>query len=241
MRQIILDTETTGLDPGLGHRIVEVAGVEVVNRRITDRAFHAYLNPDRSSDPGALQVHGLTDEFLRDKPRFRDIAKDLLAFVADAELVIHNAPFDVAFLNSELGRLDLGRIEERVTGVTDSLRLAKDLHPGRRNSLDALCERYAVDNSGRTLHGALLDARLLAEVYLAMTRGQEALVIDVSTPAAAREVVIEAAAPVHLRVLHASAEEQREHEAYLEGLAKASKGECLWRDLEPAGTVAGGS
>lgn len=241
MRQIILDTETTGLDPGLGHRIVEVAGVEVVNRRITDRAFHVYLNPDRSSDPGALQVHGLTDEFLRDKPRFRDIAKDLLAFVADAELVIHNAPFDVGFLNSELGRLDLGRIEERVAGVTDSLRLAKDLHPGRRNSLDALCERYAVDNSARTLHGALLDARLLAEVYLAMTRGQETLVIEVSTPAAAREVVTEAAVPVDLRVLRASPEEQQEHEAYLEGLAKASKGGCLWRDLEPVGTMAGGS
>lgn len=233
MRQIVLDTETTGLDPALGHRIVEVACVEVVNRRITDRTFHAYLNPERSSDPGALQVHGLTDEFLRDKPRFREIAKDLLGFIAGGELVIHNAPFDVGFLNAEMARLDLGRLDSHVAGVTDSLRLAKDLHPGRRNSLDALCERYSVDNSARTLHGALLDARLLAEVYLAMTRGQETLVIDVSGPSQAVETAVDASVPMDLVVLAATAAERAAHVSYLDDLSKAVKGVCLWREQEP--------
>ena len=240
-RQVVLDTETTGLDPALGHRIVEVAGVEVVNRRVTDRKFHAYLNPERSSDPGALQVHGLTDELLRDKPKFRDVAGDLLAFLAGAELVIHNAPFDVGFLNAELGRVDLGRLETRVAGVTDSLRLAKDLHPGRRNTLDALCERYAVDNSSRTLHGALLDARLLAEVYLAMTRGQEALVIDVAAPARAEEVVVETVTPADLLIVAATPEERAAHDAYLDGLSKATKGICLWKELEPVEASGGSS
>ncbi|MEO8038546.1 MAG: DNA polymerase III subunit epsilon, partial [Betaproteobacteria bacterium] len=163
MRQIVLDTETTGLDPGLGHRIVEIACVEIVNRRPGERDFHRYVNAERASDPGALEVHGLTEEFLADHPRFRDVARDLLEFVQGAELIIHNAPFDVAFLDAELARLDLPPIGRHVASITDSLRLAKDLHPGKRNSLDALCERYAIDNSARTLHGALLDARLLAE------------------------------------------------------------------------------
>ena len=164
MRQIVLDTETTGLEVSLGHRVLEIAGVEIVNRRLTRRHFHKYLNPDRDIEAGALQVHGLTLEFLQDKPRFRDIVSEFLDFVDGAELIIHNAPFDVSFLDSELGLADLRPIATYCPVVTDTLRMARDLHPGKRNNLDVLCERYQVDNSARTLHGALLDAELLAEV-----------------------------------------------------------------------------
>lgn len=236
MRQIILDTETTGLDPGLGHRILEVAGVEIVNRRFTERDFHRYVNPERASDPGALQVHGLTEAFLQDKPKFREISRAFLEYVSGAELIIHNAPFDVGFLNAELARLQLPPLAQHVAGIRDSLRLAKDLHPGKRNSLDALCDRYGIDNSARTLHGALLDARLLAEVYLAMTRGQETLVIEVAETRSAESTVVGDIGPLDLVVLQASDPERAAHEAYLADLDKASKGACLWRrDALPAG------
>lgn len=237
-RQIVLDTETTGLDPGLGHRIVELACVEIVNRRPGARDFHRYVNPERPSDPGALEVHGLTEEFLSDQPKFRDVVNELLEFVAGAELIIHNAPFDVAFLNAELALLDLPPITQHVSGVTDSLRLAKDLHPGKRNSLDALCERYAVDNSARTLHGALLDARLLAEVYLAMTRGQDSLIIEGAQADPATRATVARSGPLDLVVLRASPEEAAAHAAYLAGLDQASKGACVWRAIagEAAGT-----
>src|SRR5574341_1760557 len=201
MRQIVLDTETTGLEPELGHRIIEIAGVELVNRSFTGNNFHRYFNPGRESEAGALEVHGLTAEFLSDKPKFRDVAAEFLDYLGGAELVIHNSAFDVTFLNRELDLAELKPVTEYCLGIVDTLRLAKDLHPGKRNSLDALCERYQVDNSARTLHGALLDARLLAEVYLAMTRGQETLSIDLA-PAArdAREAEIDLSA-VQLIVL----------------------------------------
>ena len=233
MRQIILDTETTGLDPGLGHRIVELACVEIVNRRPGTRDFHRYVNPERPSDPGALEVHGLTEDFLADQPKFRDVADDFLEFVDGAELIIHNAPFDVAFLNAELARLDRPPIERHVASITDSLRLAKDLHPGKRNSLDALCERYAIDNSARTLHGALLDARLLAEVYLAMTRGQESLIIDLADSGPGRARIRRTGrGTLDLVVLRATPAELAEHAAYLDELDRVAKGACLWKSAE---------
>lgn len=228
-RQIILDTETTGLDPGLGHRILEIAGVELVNRRLTGNHFHRYINPERDSDEGALQVHGLTTEFLKDKPRFREIAAEFLDYVSGAELIIHNAPFDVAFLDRELDLIDGKPLATHVSGVVDTLRVARDMHPGKRNNLDALCERYQVDNSGRTLHGALLDAQLLAEVYLAMTRGQESLLMDVASAPAAAAVERLARGKVDLPVVRAHGEELAAHEAYLADLDKASGGRCIWR------------
>ena len=229
MRQIVLDTETTGLDPATGHRIVELAGIELRNRRVTARDFHRYLNPGRSSDPGALEVHGLTEEFLRDQPVFRDVAADFLDFVADAELIIHNAPFDVAFLDRELGLLDLPPLSTHVAVVVDTLRLARQFHPGKRNSLDALCERYAVDHSARTLHGALLDARLLADVYLAMTRGQDSLIMDLGDSRADAVLVSTEVGPLDLVVLPATEAEQTAHARYLDDLDKASGNRCLWR------------
>ena len=217
MRQIVLDTETTGLDTAQGHRVIEIGCLEILNRRISGATYHIYLNPERDIDAGAVQVHGLTREFLADKPRFADVAGEFMEFVKDAELVIHNAPFDVGFLNAELSRLDEGPIT-RYCGVVDTLKLAKQMHPGQKNNLDALCKRYAVDNSGRSFHGALLDAQLLAEVYLAMTRGQETLGIEVAPPP--REIGVAAARRGPLRVVRASAREQAEHDAYLAGLAK---------------------
>src|SRR5262245_48625341 len=189
MRQIIVDTETTGLEPEQGHRVIEIGCVEVINRRPTGRTFHRYLRPDREVDPGAIQVHGITNEFLRDQPRFEEVAEELLLFIADAELVIHNAPFDVAFLDAELKRLSgpTRRIGE-LCKVLDTLALARKQHPGQRNSLDALCKRYNVDNSNREFHGALLDARILLDVYLAMTGGQGALTLDDSATAAVNAV-----------------------------------------------------
>jgi DNA polymerase-3 subunit epsilon len=234
MRQIVLDTETTGLEPELGHRIIEIAGVELVNRRCTGNNFHRYFNPGRESEAGALEVHGLTAEFLSDKPRFRDVAAELLDFVNGAELVIHNSAFDIAFLNRELDLADLKPVTEYCRGVVDTLRMAKDLHPGKRNSLDALCERYQIDNSARTLHGASLDARLLAEVYLAMTRGQESLMMEVEAPVPATAAAEAARGKLDLVVIRATKEELAEHARMLEDIDKASKGTTLWRRLEKA-------
>lgn len=232
MRQIVLDTETTGLEPELGHRIIEIAGVELVNRRFTGNDFHRYFNPGRESEAGALEVHGLTAEFLSDKPKFRDVAAEFLDFMGGAELVIHNSAFDVAFLNRELDLAELKPVTEYCLGIVDTLRLAKDLHPGKRNGLDALCERYQIDNSARTLHGALLDARLLAEVYLAMTRGQESLVME-TEPVLASAAAPEAAhGKLDLVVIRATSDELAEHARILRDIDNVSKGACLWRRLE---------
>ncbi|MEX2197705.1 MAG: DNA polymerase III subunit epsilon [Burkholderiales bacterium] len=227
-RQVVLDTETTGLSASLGDRVIEIGCIEMLSRRVSDNHFHRYVNPERRSEEGALRVHGLTEEFLADKPKFADVAADFLDYVRGAELVIHNADFDVEFLDLELERLGRGRLKDHVAGVVDTLALARELHPGRRNSLDALCERYAVDNAHRTLHGALLDARLLAEVYLAMTRGQESLAMDLETAAetAAITARIDASG---LAVLRATEEELRAHDAYLDGMAKEAGGKVLWR------------
>jgi DNA polymerase-3 subunit epsilon len=229
MRQIVLDTETTGLNARLGDRIIEIGCVELANRRPTGNHFHRYVNPEREVEEGALRVHGITNEFLLDKPRFADIARELIDYLAGAELVIHNAAFDVEFLNAELERLDLPPVEKHVAAVVDTLRQARDLHPGKKNSLDALCERYQVDHSHRTLHGALLDASLLAEVYLAMTRGQESLAIELDAAGVelAAEVPGGAARP-RLVVLTASAEEAAEHLRVLEEIAQESKGRLVW-------------
>jgi DNA polymerase-3 subunit epsilon len=236
MRQIILDTETTGLEPELGHRVIEIAGVELVNRRFTGNNFHRYFNPGRESDAGALEVHGLSTEFLSDKPKFQDVAVEFLDFIKDAELVIHNSAFDVAFLNRELDLADLKPVTEYCAGVVDTLRMARELHPGKRNGLDALCERYQIDNSTRTLHGALLDARLLAEVYLAMTRGQESLMMEVDAPVTAASVAAAevATGKLNLIVVAATQEELAAHEQQLAAIDKASKGATLWRRLEEA-------
>jgi DNA polymerase-3 subunit epsilon len=231
-RQVILDTETTGLEARDGHRIIEVGCLEIVGRRVTERRLHHYVNPERASDEGALAVHGLTDEFLRDKPKFAEIADELLAFVADAEVIIHNASFDVEFLDAELKRMGRPPFSQHCAAITDSLKLARELHPGKRNSLDALCERYQVSNAHRTLHGALLDAGLLADVYLSMTRGQDTLVIDLA-PDGAREDdgPIDASG---LIVLAASQAELAAHEAVLDGLEKANKTPAVWRAVAPA-------
>lgn len=235
MRWIILDTETTGLDPAHGHRIVEIGAVEVLNRGLTGNHFHTYLNPDRESDPGALDVHGLTTDFLSDKPRFKDQADAFLKFIEGAELIIHNAPFDLKFLNAELHKVGRQVITEFCHGVTDSLAHAKTLHPGKRNSLDALCDRYGISNAHRTLHGALLDSRLLAEVWLAMTRGQDSLMIDTydvpeTESAEARGHQEDA---LNLPVILPSAEDLLAHEEYLTTLDQSVKGRCLWRQFEP--------
>ena len=226
MRQIFLDTETTGLYPAQGHRIIEVAAVEVVNRRVTKHYFHQYINPEREIDAGAQEVHGLSLDFLQDKPKFADISKELIDFIADAELIMHNAPFDVGFLNHEFGMLDIPKLETMVSKVTDTLRMAKDLRPGQRNNLDALCKHYGIDNSKRTLHGALLDAELLAEVYMAMTRGQESLVMDLEVSSTANNLAFGEALPP-LFVQKADATETTEHEAYLASMAKS--GRCIWQ------------
>ena len=236
MRQVILDTETTGLEPELGHRVIEIGCVEVLNRRRTGRVFHRYLCPDREIDPGALQVHGLTAEFLRGQPRFADIAGEWLEFVRGAELVIHNAPFDVAFLDAELTRLpeSPGRVSD-LCPVLDTLALARQMHPGQRNGLDALCKRYSVDNSHRDLHGALLDADLLLEVYLAMTGGQGALTLDeAEATTEARASARKAKRPRgKLLVVRATEAELAAHEQRLAALDKASGGNTVWRTLEP--------
>ena len=235
MHQIFLDTETTGLEPRLGNRIVEIAAVEMLNRRPTGRRLHHYLNPERDSEAGALQVHGLTSEFLQDKQKFRDIAQELLEFIDGAELVMHNAPFDVGFLDHELGLAELQPLRSYCHIITDTLRMAKDLHPGKKNNLDALCERYLVDNARRTLHGALLDAELLAEIYLAMTRGQESLPMEEEIPPPVLGAAIN---PANLQMLvpPASAEELEAHAQQLERIGRESKGACVWLRLESAMT-----
>jgi DNA polymerase-3 subunit epsilon len=227
-RQVLLDTETTGLNAKSGDRVIEVGCIEMRSRRITDNHFHRYINPERKSEEGAARVHGIADDFLLDKPKFAEIAKELVDYLRGAEVIIHNASFDVEFLDQELARAGLGRLADHVAGVVDSLAMARELHPGKRNSLDALCERYAVNNSHRTLHGALLDARLLAEVYLAMTRGQESLVMDEETPAEQAAVAASIDAS-KLVVLRATPEELKAHEKYLDGLAKEAGGKVLWR------------
>ncbi|MDP1862614.1 MAG: DNA polymerase III subunit epsilon [Thiobacillus sp.] len=228
-RQIILDTETTGLDPNSGHRIIEVAAVEMVNRRLTGNHLHRYVNPDRDIDAGAMHVHGITPEFLQDKPRFVDIAREFVDFIQDAELIIHNAPFDVGFLNMELRLLDMPLLANWCDSVTDTLVMAKALHPGQRNNLDALCKRYAVDNAARTLHGALLDCELLAAVYLALTRGQESLSIGLEERSAQGDQAATRSRPKPV-FLEATAEELAKHATLLEAISQESKGTCLWRD-----------
>jgi DNA polymerase-3 subunit epsilon len=233
MRQIVLDTETTGLEPEQGHRIIEIGCVEMINRRLTGRTFHHYLNPERDIDPGAQEVHGLSAEFLSDKPAFGEIVEEFLEFVGDAELVIHNAPFDVGFLDAELSRLErqLPRMQA-LCPVLDTLVLAREMHPGQRNSLDALCRRYQVDNSQRELHGALLDARILAEVYLAMTGGQAALSLGTERASSAAGQQVEQRMDrtgLKLVVVKATAEEIAAHEATLDRIEAGGDGECLWR------------
>ena len=231
-RQIVLDTETTGLNPKLGDRIIEIGCVEIVDRRISERHFHAYVNPEREIDEGASRVHGLTREDLTSKPKFPEIAPGFLDFIRGAELIIHNADFDVEFLDQELARCNLGRLNDHVEKISDTLALARESHPGKKNSLDALCERYFIDHSNRTLHGALLDARLLAECYLAMTRGQESLVMELETPAAAAAALAALHVDVsNLIVLPALPEEVALHEKYLDGMAKDAKVESLWRRI----------
>ena len=228
-RQVILDTETTGLNPGAGDRIIEVAGVELLKRRPSGRHFQRYVNPLRSSHPDALRVHGLTDEFLSGMPLFEQVVDDLLEFVHGAEVVIHNAAFDVAFLDAELERLGRGPFESHCAGITDSLAIAREQFPGKFNSLDALCKRFGVDNTRRTLHGALLDAELLAEVYVWLTRGQDSLVMELED---SREAGAEQAADLsglQLRVLQASEAELREHEAILQALDKGGK--AVWKPV----------
>lgn len=234
MRRVVLDTETTGLDPRQGHRIIEVAAIELEGRKVSSRTFHRYINPEREIDEGAAAVHGLTLDRLQDEPRFAEIAPALLEFIAGAELIIHNAPFDMGFLNAELGLMGLPPLDNP---VLDTLKLAKELHPGKKNNLDALCDRYQIDNSHRTLHGALLDTELLAEVYLGMTRGQGSLLgeQEAAEPEAVTSLESGAKLNVAVRVLAASEEELALHETQLADINKASKGACIWRGLQNAG------
>lgn len=236
MRQIVLDTETTGLDPTQGHRIIEIGCVEIENRRLTGRHFHCYINPDREIDEGAQAVHGISTEFLADKPRFAQIKDDFLRFVRDAELVIHNAPFDVGFLNAELGMLGAGHPPlEQHCNIVDTLVMARKKHPGQRNSLDALCKRYEVDNSQRELHGALLDAEILADVYLRMTGGQTTLGLGAEegdeqrTEATVRRIEIPRGVLV---VSQVSTQEWEAHQRFLARINKASGNRCVWPAME---------
>jgi DNA polymerase-3 subunit epsilon len=233
MRKVILDTETTGLDFRTGDRVIEIGCVELRGRQLTGQRFHAYLNPERVIDPGAIAIHGLTNEFLADKPKFAEIVGDFLEFIRGAELVIHNAAFDVGFLNNELGLLQKESIEQVCSDVIDTLRMAREMRPGKKNNLNALCSEFGVDNSGRQLHGALLDAELLAEVYLAMTRGQNSLEIEFDSPPVDYSMGGTRQRPP-LVVLRASEAELADHARVLGEIAKESKGKCLWRDLEAA-------
>jgi DNA polymerase III subunit epsilon len=237
MRQVVLDTETTGLEPEQGHRIIEIGCVELVNRRKSGRTFHRYVRPDREVDRGALQVHGITNEFLAQQPRFADIVDELVEFIDGAELVIHNAAFDVAFLDAELKRLPGNTKAVRaLCAVLDTLPMARQMHPGQRNSLDALCKRYGVDNSRRELHGALLDAQILLDVYLAMTGGQAALILgDASegrTAATLEQLNVPMRPRAPLIIVRASSDELHAHERALATLDKASSGKTLWRQLD---------
>jgi DNA polymerase-3 subunit epsilon len=238
MRQIVLDTETTGLEVQRGHRLIEIGCVELAERRPTGRRFHVYLNPDREIDEGAREITGISDDFLKDKPRFRDVAEEFLAFVDGAEIIAHNALFDVGFIDTELGIADarLGRLADR-TVVLDTLALAREKFPGQRNSLDALCRRLGVDNSHRELHGALLDAQLLAEVYLAMTAGQGLLGFGEETAEQVARTVVEVRITVRPRVLRAAIEEVAAHLARIEAIDLASKGACLWKRIASPDTA----
>lgn len=239
MRQIILDTETTGLEPAAGHRIIEIGCIELLDRKLTSNRFHVYLNPDREVDAGAVEVHGLSTKFLADKPRFNDVARDFLGFIEGAELVIHNAPFDVGFLNHELKLADSGfKTVADYCEVLDTLVMARKKHPGQRNSLDALCKRYGIDNKHRSLHGALLDAEILAEVYLAMTGGQTSLMLELEEaapglvdPGTFQNTRGAASSRPRLRVIHCTDEETQAHERRLDEINKASGGKCLWESI----------
>jgi DNA polymerase III subunit epsilon len=234
MRQIFLDTETTGLSAEGGDRLIEIGCLEMVNRRLTGDHLHLYVNPERPSSEDAFKVHGISDEFLADKPRFADVAEALLAYVAGAEVIIHNAAFDVDFIDAELRRAGRGALREHVAKVTDSLLLAREMFPGKSNSLDALCRRLEVDNTHRTLHGALLDAGLLAEVYIRMTRGQDSLVIDAAASVSAGPTAAEAATDfdgLELIAVQPTPEELAAHEAVLADLDKASGGKTVWKRL----------
>ena len=230
-RQVVLDTETTGINPKEGHRIIEIGCVELIKRRLTHNRFHVYLNPDREIDAGAIEVHGITNEFLRDKPRFKDIADDFMAFTEGAELIIHNAAFDVGFINNELSLLNgKSRTVEGNSSVFDTLSFARKKHPGARNSLDALCKRYGIDNSHRELHGALLDAEILAEVYLMMTGGQDSLLDENLGPGGSsgeQAITRLSADRPRLKVIECSAEELLDHQQRLAKIAKAG-GQCIW-------------
>ena len=239
MRQIVLDVETTGLEASAGHRIIEIGCVEILNRRPTGQKFHRFLNPEREIDAGALAVHGIELSRLAQAPKFAEIAVELIAFIEGAELIIHNAPFDVGFLDAEFGRLSESRTVAQVCKVLDTLALARSLHPGQRNSLDALCKRYSVDNTKRELHGALLDAGILVDVYLAMTGGQSALALDMSGGRGREARASGAAAPVRasgviLNVPLADADELQRHESMLDLIQKSSGGKAVWRVVGPA-------
>ena len=231
LRQIVLDTETTGLNTRDGNRIVEIGCVELVDRKLTGNNYHQYINPERDSEEGALAVHGLTTEFLRDKPKFAEISQELCNFIKGAEVIIHNAPFDVAFLNAEFSRLGIGLFLDYAETVIDTLVQAKELHPGKRNSLDALCDRYEISNAHRKLHGALLDAELLADVYLAMSRGQNSFAIDLpeeEVPVVQTLQILDLPL-AEIQVRFASDEELAEHDVLLSGLDKQLRQTCIWR------------
>jgi DNA polymerase-3 subunit epsilon len=232
-RLVVLDTETTGLNPRTGDRVIEIGCVELLNRKLTGNNFHRYINPERDSDEGALAVHGLTTEFLSDKPRFHEIAEELREYIRDAEVIIHNAPFDLGFLNHEFERLGLPSFVDHCTGVIDTLVHAKEMHPGKRNSLDALCDRYGISNAHRKLHGALLDAELLADVYIAMTRGQNSLSMEIEVEAVGGGALLEAGPLGEIIVVPASVDEIAAHEDLLAGLDKGVKGVCVWRAYTP--------
>jgi len=240
MRQIVLDTETTGLEPQQGHRIIEIGCVELLHRRLTGNHYHQYINPEREIEAGAIEVHGITNEFLSDKPLFKDIARDFIDFVDGAELIIHNAPFDVGFINYELALLNTNYPTiDTSCSILDTLALARKLHPGQKNNLDALCKRYEVDNAHRELHGALLDAEILADVYLRMTGGQVNLLLGESADdeaAGLQNVRYLSSNRAPLPVIHANAEELQAHQQRLLAIAKASDTGCLWleQDAEPS-------
>ena len=232
-RQIVLDTETTGINPRLGNRIIEIGCVEMIERKLTGNNYHVYLNPDRDSEEGALAVHGLTTAFLSDKPRFADVVTDFMEYVKGAEIIIHNAPFDLGFLNSELDKLGMPKFEESVGTIIDTLVQAKELHPGKRNSLDSLCDRYEISNSHRVLHGALLDAEILAEVFLAMSRGQNSFSIEVEEQkqefSEQDDGVI--AESFQIKVISAQGVELEEHTKNLASLDKEVRGKCIWSEI----------
>lgn len=236
MRQVVLDTETTGLDPSHGHRVIEIGCVEIDNRKLTGRHFHCYLNPDREIDAGALEVHGLTSHFLADKPRFHQIESEFLEFIDGSELVIHNAPFDVGFLDHELRRTKSDALSiASFCGILDSLLLAREKHPGQRNSLDALCKRYEVDNTQRQLHGALLDAEILADVYLTMTSGQSSLLLveeETEDSKGRRKAKKRNTQREKIAVIKADSEELEAHQKRLRDIADSSEDGCLWLQLE---------